>query len=77
MHVQKKKGLNINWNEELISPVRPAIDQAFRAILDDSCETFKAEAAQMIKDALSALDKTLKGKSDMFQRRQFTHRLLR
>jgi hypothetical protein len=62
IHVQKKKGINMNWNEELLSPLRPAIDQAFRTILDDSCETFKAEAAQTIKSTLSDLDNTLKGR---------------
>jgi hypothetical protein len=72
VHVLKKKGINMNWNEDLIASVRPAIDQVFRVILDDSCERFKAEAAQTIKDALGALDNTLKSKYNMLWRSQLT-----
>ncbi|KAH7093109.1 hypothetical protein FB567DRAFT_609442 [Paraphoma chrysanthemicola] len=60
VYVQKKKNLFLNWNEELMSSVRPVIDQAFRSLLDRSCETFKAEAAQVIKEALRDLNHILK-----------------
>ncbi|KAJ4361430.1 hypothetical protein N0V95_001847 [Ascochyta clinopodiicola] len=60
VHSNKKKGIHMNWNEDLIDPIRPAIDKAFRTILDSSCDTFKAEAAQTLKNALSNLDNTLK-----------------
>jgi hypothetical protein len=51
----------MNWNEELMSSVRPIIDQAFRNLLDKSVENFKADAAQTIKEALRDLNHTLKG----------------
>jgi hypothetical protein len=63
VYVQKKKNLNLNWNEELLSSMRPVIDQAFRTLLDKSCENFKAEAAQAIKEALRDLNHVLKSKS--------------
>lgn len=52
----------MNWNEDFMSPMRSALDQSFRVILDDACDRFKAEAAQSIKDALNSLDATLKSK---------------
>lgn len=52
----------MNWNEDLMSPMRSAIDQAFHIVLDNSCETFKAEAAQIVKNALNNLDNTLKSR---------------
>jgi glutathione S-transferase len=52
----------MNWNEELMSSVRPVIDQAFRGLLDKSVEQFKAEAAQAIKEALRDLNHVLKSK---------------
>jgi hypothetical protein len=52
----------MDWNEDLLWPIRPYIDVAFRAIIDDSCELFKAEATQDIKDVISALDHKLKSK---------------
>lgn len=60
--MQKKKGFNMNWNDELMSPMRPAIDEAFRVVLDHSCERFEAEAVQLIKDTLGSLDKSLSSK---------------
>ncbi|KAH7083176.1 hypothetical protein BKA63DRAFT_584450 [Paraphoma chrysanthemicola] len=60
VYAQKKKNLFLNWNEELMSSVRPVIDQAFRSLLDTSCENFKAEAAQVIKEALRDLNHILK-----------------
>ncbi|KAH3960319.1 hypothetical protein HBH52_237480 [Parastagonospora nodorum] len=60
VYVQKKKNLFMNWNEELMSSVRPIIDQAFRSLLDKSVENFKAEAAQTIKEALRDLNHVLK-----------------
>ncbi|KAF3034625.1 hypothetical protein E8E12_006678 [Didymella heteroderae] len=59
-HVLKKRGINLHWNEDLMSPMRPAIDQIFRKILDESCDIFQAKAAQTIKNALNELDNTLK-----------------
>jgi hypothetical protein len=50
----------MNWDEDLISPVKPAIDTAFRSIIDESCEIFKAEAAQASKEVIHNLDHTLK-----------------
>lgn len=52
----------MNWNEDLMSPMRSAIDEAFRVILDDSCGDFEAEAVQLIKDTLSDLDRALSSK---------------
>jgi hypothetical protein len=52
----------MDWNEDLLWPILPYIDVAFRAIIDDSCELFKAEATQDIKDVISALDHKLKSK---------------
>jgi hypothetical protein len=52
----------MNWNEELMSSVRPVIDQAFRSLLDKSVGHFKAETAQTIKDALRDLNHVLKSK---------------
>jgi hypothetical protein len=53
----------MNWNEELMSSVRPGIDHAFRSLLDKSVDSFKAEAAQAIKEALRDLNHVLKSKS--------------
>jgi hypothetical protein len=52
----------MNWNEDLMSSVRPAIDQAFRSLLDTSVENFKANSAQTIKEALRNLNHVLKSK---------------
>jgi len=52
----------MNWNEDLLSLVRPIIDAAFRTIIDKSVETFKAELSQASKDVMNDLDDTLKGK---------------
>lgn len=41
----------------------PVIDQAFRSLLDKSVDTFKAEAAQVIKEALRDLNHVLKSRS--------------
>ncbi|KAJ4381797.1 hypothetical protein N0V86_003162 [Didymella sp. IMI 355093] len=60
-HVLKKRGIDLHWNEELMLPMRSAIDQIFRTIIDESCDMFEAQAAQSIKDALNELDNTLKG----------------
>jgi hypothetical protein len=60
--VQKKKNIFMNWNEELMSSVRPVIDHAFRRLLDRSVENLKAEAAQTIKEALRDLDHILRSK---------------
>ena len=53
----------MNWNESLMSPVSEIIDQAFRTIIDESCDKFKAEAAQVSKEAMRELDHTLKSES--------------
>jgi len=60
--VQKKKCIAMDWNEDFMWPVRPYIDVAFRAIIDESCELFKAEATQDIKEIITALDTKLKSK---------------
>ncbi|KAH9864393.1 hypothetical protein J1614_010327 [Plenodomus biglobosus] len=57
---QKKKNIYINLNEDLLSSVRPRIDQSFRVVLDVACPIFRAEAAQVIKKAFIGLSKTLK-----------------
>jgi hypothetical protein len=65
----------MNWNEELMSSVRPGIDHAFRSLLDKSVDSFKAEAAQAIKEALRDLNHVLKSKS--FIHLYIIHRLWR
>lgn len=50
----------MDWNEDFLWPVRPYIDVAFRAIIDDQCELFKAEATQDVKEIIAALDTRLK-----------------
>ncbi|KAI4944142.1 hypothetical protein J4E91_008997 [Alternaria rosae] len=60
IYVQKKKCIAMDWNEDFLWPVRPYIDVAFRAIIDDQCELFKAEATQDIKEIIAALDTRLK-----------------
>ncbi|KAF2130344.1 hypothetical protein P153DRAFT_375119 [Dothidotthia symphoricarpi CBS 119687] len=60
IYAQKKKGINMNWNENLMSAVRPTIDVTFRTLIDENCDTFKAEAAQASKDTLRELDHMLK-----------------
>ncbi|KAI8935499.1 hypothetical protein NX059_008069 [Plenodomus lindquistii] len=59
-YIQKKKGIKLNWDEDLMAPVKGAIDMAFRTIIDDSVETFRADAAQATKEVLRELDETLK-----------------
>ncbi|CAO2655631.1 Nn.00g044340.m01.CDS01 [Neocucurbitaria sp. VM-36] len=59
-YTQKKKSIYTNWNDDLSSPVRPIIDTAFRNIIDQSTNTFKAEAAQISKEVIRELDATLK-----------------
>lgn len=56
-----------------MSPMRPAIDQIFRTVLDESCEKFQAKAAQTIKNALNDLDNMLKGKCCMILLDRCTH----
>jgi hypothetical protein len=53
----------MNWNEDLLGPVRATIDTAFRTIIDENCEMFMAEAAQAGKEVMDELDRTLKSKS--------------
>jgi hypothetical protein len=50
----------MHWNEDLLSPVRSSIDIAFRAIIDESCDLFRAEAAQDTKEVIRDLDHKLK-----------------
>lgn len=64
--MQKKKNINLDWNESLMSPMRSAIDRVFWEVLDHSCDMFKAQAAQVIKDALNELDSRLRGEPDTF-----------
>ena len=52
-----------NWNDEFLAPVREGIDKAFAKIHDESCEMFKAELAQAIKEIMTALNLKLKSKS--------------
>lgn len=59
-YIQKKKNIHLNWNEDLLYPVKPAIDTAFRKILDHSCEAFKAQSAQIVTQALRDLDFVLR-----------------
>jgi len=61
-YTQKKKQIVMNWDEDLLEPTRATIDAAFRAIIDGSCEVFKAEAAQAGKEVMDELDRTLKSK---------------
>ncbi|KAF2853205.1 hypothetical protein T440DRAFT_390747 [Plenodomus tracheiphilus IPT5] len=56
----KKKDVHINLNEDLLSYIRPRIDQAFRVVLDTSCSIFKAEAAQAIKNTFVGLSRKLR-----------------
>lgn len=58
--MQKKMGINLTWNEDLLAPVRPSIDLAFQAIIDESVKNFDAEAAQASREALRELDEILK-----------------
>ncbi|KAF1833697.1 hypothetical protein BDW02DRAFT_598853 [Decorospora gaudefroyi] len=58
--IQKKKNLQIDWNEDLLSPARAQMDIAFRVIIDEACEIFKAEAAQETKEVIRQLDYELK-----------------
>jgi hypothetical protein len=51
-----------NWNDDFLKPVRDDIDRAFAKVLDGACETFKAEVAQAIKEAMSDLNYRLKSK---------------
>lgn len=67
----------MNWNEDLIAPMRSAIDLIFRDLLDDSCDRLGAEAAQIAKDALSGLDNTLKGNQNMASYGSVLTRILR
>jgi hypothetical protein len=53
----------MNWNEDLMSFVRPNIDHAFRRLLDTSVEKFMAEAAQTIKEELRDLNYVLRSNS--------------
>jgi hypothetical protein len=53
----------MDWDEDLMEPTRATIDAAFHAIIDGSCETFKAEAAQAGKEVMDELDRTLKSES--------------
>ena len=75
IHVQKKKNINLNWNwnEDLLAPMRQHIDLAFRTVLDESYEMFKAQAAQAIKDVLNELDNTLKGQVNIVRWKQSTN----
>jgi hypothetical protein len=50
----------MNWDEDLMKPVTPNIDTAFHAIIDGSCENFKAEASQAAKEVVDQLDHILK-----------------
>ncbi|KAI4618246.1 uncharacterized protein J4E87_007914 [Alternaria ethzedia] len=71
IYVQKKKCIAMDWNEDFMWPVRPYIDVAFRVIIDDSCELFKAEATQDIKEIITALDTKLKSKTMKLARHQY------
>jgi hypothetical protein len=49
-----------------MSPVLGSVDLAFRTIIDEACELFKAEAAQDTKEVIHELDFTLKCTSFTF-----------
>ena len=53
----------MSWDDDLMSPVKPAIDMAFRSLIEDSCEIFKAEVTQASKEVMQDLDHTLKSKA--------------
>lgn len=50
----------MDWSEDLMAPFRPAIDAAFRIVIDGVCELFKAEASQAGKEVMDELDRNLK-----------------
>ncbi|KAL6712302.1 hypothetical protein ACN47E_000179 [Coniothyrium glycines] len=60
-YTQKKKNIRMNWNEDLLSSIKPIIDAAFQRVIDDSLEKFKAESMQAIKEIIRDLDDILKG----------------
>lgn len=62
--MQKKKGIKLAWDEDLLAPVRPLIDVPFRKIIDESVETYRAEVAQASREVLNDLDKTLMSEWD-------------
>jgi hypothetical protein len=56
----------MNCNEDLLAPVRPTIDLALRTIIDEACDTFKAEVAQASKEVIRDLNHTLKSMCILF-----------
>jgi hypothetical protein len=63
MYIQQKRRTKIDvyWNNDILAPVKPSLDRAFRKVLEEACPLFEIETGQIIKKAFGQFDRTLKG----------------
>ncbi|KNG49840.1 gtpase domain-containing protein [Stemphylium lycopersici] len=60
LYHQKKLGIKHDLNGALLSPAKPAMENAFRTVIDIAPAAFKAQAAQAIKSGFNELNRKLK-----------------